>query len=73
MNDEALLLNLNILKEEQEKAAIQEAKSKAKMEKYYNAKVHSKTFKPGDFVYRSNEASHAKDGRKLGPKWKGPH
>ncbi|GKA40790.1 hypothetical protein Tco_0733383 [Tanacetum coccineum] len=68
MNDEALLLNLYILEEEREKSAIQVAKSKAKMEKYYNAKVHNTTFKQGDFVYRSNEASHAKDGGKLGPK-----
>nr|GFD06436.1 reverse transcriptase domain-containing protein [Tanacetum cinerariifolium] len=27
---------------------------------------------PGDFVYRSNEASNAKDSEKLGPKWEGP-
>ncbi|GKA71202.1 reverse transcriptase domain-containing protein [Tanacetum coccineum] len=56
-----------------EKSASQEKKSKAKMEKYYNAKVRSTTFKPGDFVYRSNEASHNKEGRKLGPKWEGPY
>ncbi|GJR93869.1 reverse transcriptase domain-containing protein [Tanacetum coccineum] len=73
MNDEVLLLNLDILKEEREKSASQEKKSKAKMEKYYNAKVRSTTFKPGDFVYRSNEANHAKEGRKLGPKWEGPY
>ncbi|GJX79195.1 reverse transcriptase domain-containing protein, partial [Tanacetum coccineum] len=73
MNDEALLLNLDILEEEREKAAIQEVKSKAKMERYYNAKVCGTTFKPGDFVYRSNEASHAKDNEKLDPKWKGPY
>ncbi|GJS34365.1 hypothetical protein Tco_0532747 [Tanacetum coccineum] len=67
LNDEALLLNLDMLEEKRERAAIREAKSKAKMEKYYNAKVRSTTFKPGDFVYRNNEASHAKGG-KLDPK-----
>nr|GEU84175.1 reverse transcriptase domain-containing protein [Tanacetum cinerariifolium] len=72
-NDDALLLNLDVLEEEQEKAAIQEVKSKAKMERYYNAKVRSIIFKPGDFVYRSNEASHAKDGGKLGLKWERPY
>ncbi|GJV63369.1 reverse transcriptase domain-containing protein [Tanacetum coccineum] len=51
-----------------ERAAIREAKSKAKMEKYYNAKVRNTTFKPRDFVYQSNEASYAKEGEKLGPK-----
>ncbi|GKB54247.1 reverse transcriptase domain-containing protein, partial [Tanacetum coccineum] len=28
---------------------------------------------PGDFVYHSNDASHAVDGGKLGPKWEGPY
>ncbi|GJS54348.1 reverse transcriptase domain-containing protein [Tanacetum coccineum] len=73
MNDEALLLNLDILEEMRENAAIQEARSKAKMEKYYNVKVRSTIFKPEDFVYRSNEASHAKEGGKLGLKWEGPY
>nr|GEY86262.1 reverse transcriptase domain-containing protein [Tanacetum cinerariifolium] len=27
----------------------------------------------GDFVYRSNDASHAIAGGKLGPKWEGPY
>ncbi|GJS62271.1 hypothetical protein Tco_0657055 [Tanacetum coccineum] len=31
------------------------------------------TFIPGDFVYRSNDASHAVAGGKLGPKWEGPY
>ncbi|GJZ46071.1 hypothetical protein Tco_0593667 [Tanacetum coccineum] len=73
LNDEALLLNLDILEEKRERAAICEAKSKAKMEKYYKVKVRDTTFKPGDFVYHSNEANHAKKGRKLGPKWEGPY
>ncbi|GJZ68835.1 reverse transcriptase domain-containing protein [Tanacetum coccineum] len=68
MNDEALLLNMDVLEEEREKAAIRVAKSKAKMEKYYNAKVRITTFKPRDFVYRNNEASYSKEGGKLGPK-----
>ncbi|GJZ05840.1 reverse transcriptase domain-containing protein [Tanacetum coccineum] len=59
--------------ERREQAAIQEAKSKKKMEKYYNSRVRGASFKPGDMVYRSNEASHAKDEGKLGPKWEGPY
>ncbi|GJT06029.1 reverse transcriptase domain-containing protein [Tanacetum coccineum] len=72
-NDEGLLLNLDILEERREKAAVREAKNKAKMEKYYNAKVRSTSFRPGDFVYRSNDASHAKESEKLGLKWEGPY
>ncbi|GJS39206.1 hypothetical protein Tco_0564249 [Tanacetum coccineum] len=62
-----------LLEEKREQAAIAEAKSKRQMEKYYNAKVRNTRFKPGDFVYRSNEASRAEDTRKLGPKWEGPY
>nr|GEV51272.1 hypothetical protein [Tanacetum cinerariifolium] len=47
---------------------LQEARSKAKMEKYYNVRVRSTSFRPGDLVYRNNEASHAEDEGKLRPK-----
>ncbi|GKA18717.1 reverse transcriptase domain-containing protein [Tanacetum coccineum] len=67
-NDEALEINLDLLEEKREQAAIQEAKSKAKMEKYYNARVRSTSFRLGDLVYRSNEASRVEDVGKLGPK-----
>ncbi|GKC24750.1 reverse transcriptase domain-containing protein [Tanacetum coccineum] len=52
-NDKALEINLDLIEEKIEQAAIQEAKSKAKME--------------------NNDASHAKDKGKLGPKWEGPY
>nr|GEW48576.1 reverse transcriptase domain-containing protein [Tanacetum cinerariifolium] len=38
-NDEALRINLDLLEEKREQATIREAKSKTKMEKYYNSKV----------------------------------
>nr|GFA28345.1 reverse transcriptase domain-containing protein [Tanacetum cinerariifolium] len=47
--------------------------SKSKMMKYYNSRVRGVAFKPGDFVFRSNDASHAVAGGKLGPKWDGPY
>ncbi|GJZ13434.1 reverse transcriptase domain-containing protein [Tanacetum coccineum] len=72
-NDKALEINLELLEEKREQAAIREAKSKRQMEKYYDAKVRNTSFKPGDLVYRNNEASHTEDTRKLGPKWEGPY
>nr|GEY34962.1 reverse transcriptase domain-containing protein [Tanacetum cinerariifolium] len=48
--------------------AIREAKEKLKMTKYYNTRVCGVIFRHGDFVYRSNEESHAMDGGKLGSK-----
>ncbi|GJW36074.1 reverse transcriptase domain-containing protein [Tanacetum coccineum] len=45
-NNVALEINLDLLEERREHAAIREAKSKAKIEKYYNSKVHGTIFKP---------------------------
>nr|GEW55759.1 hypothetical protein [Tanacetum cinerariifolium] len=72
-NNEALEINLDLLEERREEAAIRESKSKAKMEKYYNSKVRNTSFKPGDLVYHNNDNSQAKDTGKLGPKWEGPY
>ncbi|GJY41672.1 reverse transcriptase domain-containing protein [Tanacetum coccineum] len=72
-NDEELRLNLDLLEEKQERAAICEAKAKIKMTKYYNARVRGVAFRPRDFVYHSNDASHVAAGGKLGPKWEGPY
>nr|GEZ37244.1 reverse transcriptase domain-containing protein [Tanacetum cinerariifolium] len=72
-NDEELRLNLDLLEERRELVAMSEARSKSKMIKYYNSRVRGVAFKPGDFVYRSNDASHAVVGGKLGPKWEGPY
>nr|GEX03895.1 reverse transcriptase domain-containing protein [Tanacetum cinerariifolium] len=72
-NNEELWLNLDLLEERRECVAIHEAKAKLKMPKYYNTRVRGITFRHGDFVYRSNEASHAMDEGKLGLKWEGPY
>ncbi|GJT59399.1 reverse transcriptase domain-containing protein [Tanacetum coccineum] len=69
----SLEINLDLLEEKREQAAIREAKSKAKMEKYYNSKVQSTRFKPGNLVYRNNDASRAEDTGKLGSKWEGQY
>nr|GEX51717.1 reverse transcriptase domain-containing protein [Tanacetum cinerariifolium] len=71
--DKALEINLGLLEERREQVAIRESRSKAKMEKYYNSKVCNTSFKPKDLVYRNNDASHAKDSRKLILKWEGPY
>nr|GEX10151.1 reverse transcriptase domain-containing protein [Tanacetum cinerariifolium] len=45
-NDEELRLNLDLLEERREGAAVCEAKAKSKMMKYYNARVRGVAFKP---------------------------
>ncbi|GJX94571.1 reverse transcriptase domain-containing protein [Tanacetum coccineum] len=67
-NDEELRLNLDLLEEQRERAVIPKAKAKLKMTKYYNARVYGVTLRPRDFIYRSNDASHATNEGKLGPK-----
>nr|GEU45471.1 reverse transcriptase domain-containing protein [Tanacetum cinerariifolium] len=62
-NDDALEINMDLLEERREHAAIREAKSKAKMKKYYNSKVRSTSFKPGDLISHSNDASRAEEVR----------
>nr|GEU78349.1 reverse transcriptase domain-containing protein [Tanacetum cinerariifolium] len=67
-NDEELRLNLDLLEERRERVAVCDARAKSKMMRYYNARVRGVAFKPGDFVYRSNDVSHAVAGGKLGLK-----
>ncbi|GJS89259.1 reverse transcriptase domain-containing protein [Tanacetum coccineum] len=67
-NKDELLLNMDLLQERREAAAIREAKYKTKMEWYYNQKVRLTSFKPDEYVFRRNEASRVEDQGKLGPK-----
>nr|GEU42870.1 reverse transcriptase domain-containing protein [Tanacetum cinerariifolium] len=46
-NNKALEINMDLLEERREQAAIREAKSKARMDKYNNSKVRNTSFKPG--------------------------
>nr|GEV56486.1 reverse transcriptase domain-containing protein [Tanacetum cinerariifolium] len=69
-NNEALGINLDLLEEKREQSAIQEAKSKAKMEKYYNAKVAAQSFvqetsstRTMEQAMRKTEASSNQSGR----------
>ncbi|GKB23443.1 hypothetical protein Tco_0862844 [Tanacetum coccineum] len=73
INDQELRLNLDLLEERREIAAIREAKYKQQDEKYYNKKVRHVQFKVGEFVLRKNGASRAANTCKLGPTWEGPY
>ncbi|GKB38304.1 reverse transcriptase domain-containing protein [Tanacetum coccineum] len=70
-NEEEMRLNIDLLTERREAAAIREARYKMKMEQYYNKKVRPMSFKVGEYVYRKNEASRVENLGKLGPKWEG--
>nr|GEU74075.1 reverse transcriptase domain-containing protein [Tanacetum cinerariifolium] len=72
-NKKEMRLNLDLIQERRETAAIREAKYKKKMEQYYNKRVRPVSFKVGEFVYRRNEASRVENQAKLGPNWEGPY
>ena len=71
-NDTELRLNLDLLEERRELAAIKEAKYKKQLEGYCNARVKLCQFRVGDYVFRHNEASNAERPGKLAPNWEGP-
>ncbi|GJT35491.1 hypothetical protein Tco_0925910 [Tanacetum coccineum] len=66
-------LNLDLLMERREAAAIWEARYKMKVEQYYNKRVRPMSFKVGEYVYRKNEASQVENLVNLCPKWEGPY
>ncbi|GJZ58191.1 reverse transcriptase domain-containing protein [Tanacetum coccineum] len=69
-----LRLNLNLLEERREIAAIKEARYKQQVEKYYNKKVRHVQFKVGEFVLRKkNKALRVANTGKLGPTWEEPY
>ncbi|GJX88252.1 reverse transcriptase domain-containing protein [Tanacetum coccineum] len=72
-NEEEMRLNLDLLTERREAAAIREARYKRKMEQYYNKRARPVSFRVGEHVYRKNEASRVENLGKLGPKWEGPY
>ncbi|GJY88409.1 reverse transcriptase domain-containing protein [Tanacetum coccineum] len=54
-NNEALEINLDLLEERREQAVIREAKSKAKMERYYNSKVYVReVYRVSDYLLSEN-------------------
>nr|GEU85362.1 reverse transcriptase domain-containing protein [Tanacetum cinerariifolium] len=68
-----LILALIFWKREESRQQSRKQKAKLRWKKYHNARFHNISFKPGDLVYRNNEASHAEDRGKLGPKWERPY
>ncbi|GJU96073.1 reverse transcriptase domain-containing protein [Tanacetum coccineum] len=72
-NNEELRLNLELLEERKEMAALREAKYKHRTEQYYNQRVRHQPLKVGDYVLRKNEASRREGQKKLDPNWEGPY
>ncbi|KAL0415989.1 UNVERIFIED_CONTAM: Transposon Ty3-G Gag-Pol polyprotein [Sesamum latifolium] len=70
-NAQGIRMNLDLVKEAREKAAVRVAMYKARMTKAYNARVRPRDFQVRDLVMRKVEASGPIG--KLDPKWEGPY
>ncbi|GJS36644.1 reverse transcriptase domain-containing protein [Tanacetum coccineum] len=72
-NDENLRLNLDLLEERRELAALKNARYKTQTERYYNNRVKHNQLKIGDLILRKNEARRQEGQKKLDPNWEGPY
>ncbi|XP_052734193.1 uncharacterized protein LOC108339372 [Vigna angularis] len=73
LNEEQLRINLDILPERREVAAIRAAAQKRMLSRRYNTKVKPRTFKNGDLVWRKRgEARKNRAHGKLSANWEGP-
>ncbi|XP_021975209.1 protein NYNRIN-like [Helianthus annuus] len=72
-NEQDLRMNLNLLEERREIAAVREAKYKKLLESYYNTRMKKLNLVPWDLVLRANEANLQENTGKLGPNWEGPY
>ncbi|XP_076898908.1 uncharacterized protein LOC143552623 [Bidens hawaiensis] len=72
-NEKELRMNLDLLEERHELAAIRENKYKSQLEKYYDTRMKICEFHKRDYVFRNNEASNAELPGKLAPTWEGPY
>ena len=71
-NEDEMRLNLDLLEQRREEAAIRMAKYKGQVARHYNVRVRSLFFIPEDLVLRKNAVSRVLGTNKLGPNWKGP-
>ncbi|XP_071901953.1 uncharacterized protein [Coffea arabica] len=72
-NEEEMRLNLDLLEYRREETTTRMAKYKGQVARYYNARVRSLSFKPGDLVLRKNSVSRTTGTGKLDPNWEGPY
>ncbi|XP_075106759.1 uncharacterized protein LOC142179784 [Nicotiana tabacum] len=73
-NNEAMLINLELLEERRDLAHIRMAAQKQRMERYYNQRANLYYFKVGDLVLRKvTQNTRELNAGKLGSIWEGPY
>ncbi|XP_070055468.1 uncharacterized protein [Nicotiana tomentosiformis] len=73
-NNEAMLINLELLEKRRDLAHIRMAAQNQRLEQYYNRRTNRRYFKVGDLVLRIvNQNTRELNAGKLGPMWEGPN
>jgi len=73
VNEECMKTELDLLEELREKARIREEADKQQTNQRYNFRVKSRTFQPGDLVWRmTGDARKDPTEGKFAPNWEGP-
>ena len=74
LNDKMMRENVDLLEEVRDRVNIRAARYKERLVGYYNKRVRTRVFLPGDLVLRKMEASDPKGAAgKLAPNWEGPY
>ena len=72
-NEEERRVDLDLIEEKRDVAAVLVVLYKNVLASYYNVLVKHLQFNPGDLVLRKNLVSRAEPQGKLAPKWNGPY
>ncbi|XP_070047312.1 uncharacterized protein [Nicotiana tomentosiformis] len=73
-NNEAMLINLELLEERRDLAHVRIVDQKQRMERYYNRRANFRYFKVGNLVMRKiSQNTRELNAGKLGPTWEGPY
>ncbi|CAL8157573.1 unnamed protein product [Prunus armeniaca] len=73
-NCKQMKVNLDLLKEEREKAIVRVAAYQQQLTSYYNRKAKIRQFQPGDLVLRKTFITAPRQGsKKMKPNWEGPY
>ncbi|XP_075095176.1 uncharacterized protein LOC142173479 [Nicotiana tabacum] len=73
-NNEAMLINLELLEARKDLACVRMATQKQRVEQYYNRKTNLRYLKVGDLVLRKvTQNTQELNAGKLGPMWEGPY
>ncbi|PKA66515.1 hypothetical protein AXF42_Ash003169 [Apostasia shenzhenica] len=73
-NDDSRRIDLDLLEQKRELAALKRLEHKRRMERYFNQKVNPRTFNQGDLVLKRRLLAGSNLGvPKLEPNWEGPY